>query len=138
AFNQCLLDLFAQQLRLDRPANQTRAFAENRDRLLLRLRVVEKALLRHARLMPERLQLPGIDAVAFALQLLLQEAGERKIHIVAAEQDVIADGDAPQRQIAVLLRDRDQAEVGRPAADIADQDQVADLDALAPVIALTL
>ena len=38
-----------------------------------------------------------------------------------------------ERQLAIALGDGDQSEIGGAAADIDDQDQVADLDALAPV-----
>ena len=68
--------------------------------------------------------------------LLLQPSRERQIHVVAAEQDVLADGDAAQRERAALLADRDEAEVGGAAADVAHQHEVADLHALAPGVAL--
>ena len=51
--------------------------------------------------------------------------GEREVHVVAAEQDVVADGDALERQRALLLVDRDQGEVGGAAADVAHQHDVA-------------
>ena len=76
--------------------------------------------------MPQRLQLPGVDAVPGRFEPLLQQARERQVHVVAAEQDVIADRDALERQVAVALADGDQAEVGGAAADVADQDEVAD------------
>ena len=81
----------------------------------------EQRLLRDAALVPQRLQLPRVDAVAFALEALLHDAREREVHVVAAEQDVIADRDALEREVAVVLADRDQAEVGRAAADVAHE-----------------
>ena len=69
------------------------------------------------------------------LEPLLQQAREREVHVVAAEQDVLADGDALEREVAVLLGDGDQGEVGRAAADVADEDQIADVDAAAPAVA---
>ena len=51
---------------------------------------------------------------------------QRQVHVVAAEQDVIADGDALEREVAVGLADGDQREVGGAAADVADQHDVAD------------
>ena len=60
------------------------------------------------------------------------QAREREVHVVAAEQDVLPDGDALEREIAVALRDGDQAEVRSPATDVADEDQVSDGDAAAP------
>ena len=51
---------------------------------------------------------------------------------------MFADSDTLQRQVAIFFGDGDQAEVGGSAADVADQDEVSDLDALAPVVALAL
>ncbi len=62
--------------------------------------------------------------------------GQRQVHVVAAQQDVLADGQARQGQVAPFVGHGDQGEVGRPAADVADQDDVADLDLLAPFLAL--
>ncbi len=70
--------------------------------------------------------------MAGRLEALLEQAGERQVHVVAAEQDVLADGDALEGEVAVALGHGDQAEVGRAAADVADEDQVADRDAPAP------
>ena len=61
-----------------------------------------------------------------------------QVHVVAAEQDVLADGDAGQLQCAVLLGDRDQRQVRGAAADIDDEDDVADLDLVAPAALLSL
>ncbi len=89
--------------------------------MLVAVGLREQRLLRDAALVPQRLQLPGVDAVAFPLEALLHEAGEGEVHVVAAEQDVIADRDALEREVAVVLADEDQAEVGRAAADVAHQ-----------------
>ena len=64
---------------------------------------------------------------AFRRELLGDEARQREIDIVAAEQDVLADGHALELQFAGVLGDGDQGEIGGAAADIDDQDQVADL-----------
>ena len=74
--------------------------------------------------------------MALLFEPLLQQTRERQVHVVAAEQDVLADGHALKRELAVLLGDGDQGEVGRAAADVADEDEVADLDPLAPAVAL--
>ena len=86
-------------------------------------------------LMPEPVELPGVDLVPGGLEPLLREARQREVHVVAAEQDVLADRDALEGEIAVALGDGDQAEVGGAAADVADEDQVADRDATAPGVA---
>ena len=85
--------------------------------------------------MPQRMQLPGVDAMAGGFEPLLEQARQRQVHVVAAEQDVLADRDALERQVAVAFADRDQAEVGRAAADVADQHEIADLHAAPPAVA---
>ncbi len=87
------------------------------------------------RLVPQRLQLPGVDAVSLLLEPLLHQARERQIHVVAAEQDVIANRDALEREIAVVLADQDQAEVGRAAADVAHEHEIAGAQLPPPAIA---
>ena len=94
---------------------------------------LEQLLLGDAAVGPERLVLPAVDARALLRQPLRDHAGQREIDIVAAEQDVLAHRDAVQRQFAIRFGDGDQGEVGGAAADIDHQDQVAHLDALAPV-----
>jgi hypothetical protein len=42
--------------------------------------------------------------MARLLEPLLEQARQREVHVVAAEQDVLADGHALERQIAVPLR----------------------------------
>ncbi len=53
-------------------------------------------------------------------------------------QEVLADGHARQLQPAGLLADRDQRQVGRAAAHVADQHGVADLHQLPPGVAVRL
>jgi hypothetical protein len=80
------------------------------------------------------MKLQGIDAHAFLRQCSGDEAGQREIHIVAAQQDVLADGHALERQLALLLGHGYKRKVRRAAADIEDQNQIAELYALAPVL----
>ena len=84
--------------------------------------------------MRQRQELRLADRFALRLQPGAQSIGQRQIHIVAAEQDMLADADAVEVEDAVLLRDGDQAEVSGSAADIADQDDVAAADLSAPVL----
>ena len=84
-------------------------------------------------MLPERIELHGVQLVFFCGELRFHCPREREIHVVAAQQDVFADGDAFQAKLAVFFGDGDQGEVGGAAADIDDEDQVADLDLLAPV-----
>ena len=73
--------------------------------------------------------------MALRLEALLHDAREREVHVVAAEQDVIADRDALEREVAVVLADEDQAEIGRAAADVAHEQQVADAELPPPALA---
>ena len=75
-----------------------------------------------------------------ALHAFGQRAGDRvgqgQVHVVSAQQDVLADGQPREDQVAPFILDGDQGEVGRSAADVADQDDVAGLHLLAPFFAL--
>ncbi len=62
--------------------------------------------------------------------------GQGQVHVVAAQEDVLADGQPREDQVARFILDGDQGEVGRSAADVADQDDIAGLHLLAPVLAL--
>jgi hypothetical protein len=111
-----------------------RTLAKNCDRLLLRLGTrLQQLLLGHAAIAPQRLKLAAIDARAFFGETLRDYAGKRQIDIIAAQQDMLADGDAVERQLAVAFGDGDEREIGGAAADIDDQDEVAHLHALAPI-----
>ena len=118
----------AQQRRLDRAADQARAFAENRDRLLPWPSNRARAAFPWRRgSWPRAAWCCRLSMrVPFSREPLRHHAGEREIDVVAAEQDVLADRDAAQRQFAVALGDGDQGEIGGAAADIDDQDEVAD------------
>jgi hypothetical protein len=93
----------------------------------------EQTFLRQAALLPERVQLHGVELGALCGELLLQMTRQREVDVVAAQQDVLAHGDAIQLQIARLLGDGDQCEIGSAAADVDHQDEIANLNALAPI-----
>jgi hypothetical protein len=85
---------------------------------------------------PEADQLRRVEPPAVCFEPLLQHASKGEIHVVAAEQDVIADRNPFQRELAGLLRHGNEREIGRAAADIADEDQVADAHLPPPPFAL--
>ena len=58
-------------------------------------------------------------------EFVFHAATQCEIEIVAAEQKVLADGGALKLQLAVDHASAHQAEVGRAAADVADQNQFA-------------
>ena len=134
AFSQHLLDIAGQQRRLDRAAHQPRAFAQNGDRRLFRFRArLQQLFLGHATVGPQRQVLPAVDPRALLGQAMRHHAGQRQVHVVAAQQDVLAHRHAVQRKLAVRFRHRNQREVRGAAADIHHQDQVAHRHPLAPV-----
>ena len=127
AFEQHAIEIVAGQGGLDRSTDQSRAAAENRDGML---GFVESgwsiAFFRDAALLPQRVELHRVELRVLLGELRLDSAREREIHVVAAEQDVLADGDALKAKFAAFLGDRDQRKVGGAATDIDDEDQIAD------------
>ena len=113
---------------LPRPSSVTGCDAERR--------IAEERFLREPRLVPQPVQLPRVDLVALLLEAHLQHAREGEVHVVAAEQDVLADRHPLEPQLAALLGHGDQAEVGRAAADVAHEHEIADAHAAPPAIAL--
>ena len=79
--------------------------------------------------MPQGDRLPGVELHALFGEPAGDVMGQGQVHVVAAHQQVIADGDPPQDQFALLLGGADQRQVGRAAADVADQQRVADAKA---------
>ncbi len=133
AFEDRLRQLGARQFGADRAADQLRAAARHDERHGVGGGVAEQRFLGRAARVGERAQLPRVGLGALRRELARDHVREREIHVVAAEQDVLADRDAMQFEIAFALDHRDQREVGRAAADIDHENDVADLDLLAPL-----
>ena len=53
------------------------------------------------------------------------EPGQREVEIVAAEQQMLADGGAGEVDLVAIARDANQREVAGAAADVADQHHLA-------------
>ena len=126
AVDENLLRVAARQLDLERAADDASRSTQHGEGHALRRRVAEEALLRAAARVHEAAQLPVVERRAARGETLAQHVREREVHVVAAEEDVVADGDAAQRERAVLLGDGDETQVGRAAADVADENDVAD------------
>src|SRR6185295_7577779 len=92
----------------------------------------EELLLGGAAGVGEGALLPGVE---LRRRLPPHGVGEGEVHVVAAEEDVIADGDALELEIAARVLDGDEGEVGGAAAHVADEDDVARAQLLAPAIA---
>ena len=135
AIDEHLIQIVAPQLGANRAADQPSTLAEHRNGAGALVRPREQRLLRDAALMPQSLQLPPVDAMAVRLEPLLCHAREGEVHVIPAEQDVIANRDALEREIAVALADQNQAEIGRAAADVHHEQQIANTEAVTPAIA---
>ena len=126
ALVQETLHVFGRKLGLDGSAHQSRAAPQNGHRLFALLVVLgEQPLLGQAALLPERMQLHGVQLGSFGGELLLEMPGQRQIDIVAAQQNVFAHGHALERQFSGLLGHRDQREIRGAAADVDHQNQIA-------------
>ena len=126
AFEDRLREFGARQFGADRAADQLGAAARHDERHGVGGGVGEQRFLGRAAGVGERAQLPRVGLRALGGQLARHHVGEREVHVVAAEQDVLADRDAMQFEVAFALDHRDQREVGRAAADVDHEDDVAD------------
>ncbi len=119
-------DLVAAQLGRARRADQARPGAEQGDLDLFRRVGGEQLLLRRPAALHQLRELGGGQAFAAREQALLHQVGERQVHVVAAQHQVVADADAGQARRRDAVRgglDLDQGEVGGAAADVAHQQQ---------------
>src|SRR5262249_266975 len=82
--------------------------------------------------MHERQELPGVQPLARGLKLGVQRICECQIQIVPAQQNWLAAADTLKVQAAFDICDRDQAEIGGPATDIADQHNIAICNQVSP------
>jgi len=63
--------------------------------------------------------------VPFCARRFGDHVSQGQVDVIAAEQDVFTHGYAAERQLAAAFGDRDEGEVGSPAADIHHQNKVA-------------
>lgn len=83
----------------------------------------------------QRRKLPRVKLLSGGGQLLVQVVRQRQVHVIAAQQNMVAHGHPRQLHLPGLLRDRHQGKIARAAAHIDHQDHVADLDILAKTLA---
>ncbi len=60
---------------------------------------------------------------------------ERQVHVVASQQDVVAHGDPLEREVALVVANLDEREVGGPAPDVDDEDDVPHRHVASPRVA---
>lgn len=120
-------------LGFDGAADQAGAAAQDGDRMVRRGIVgIEQSFFRGAALLPERQELLRVQLGVLGGQILFHLAGQGEVHVVAAEQDVLADGNAFEREFAARILNIDQREVGRTAADVHDEDAISRAHLLPP------
>ena len=74
-----------------------------------------------------------LNRIQFLRQRLRHAVRQRRVHVIAAQQDMIAHRNALQRNLAGLFAHCDQRKIRRASADIDDQDQIADIYQIAPL-----
>ena len=110
------------------PADDLSPAAHDGDRIRRQRFGAEQRLFRHATGLGEHAVLHGIEPGG-AGQLRLHELGKGEVHVVAAQEQMIADRLANEADFALLLDRLDQAEVAGAAADIDDETAGARLQA---------
>ena len=128
------LNVLPRQLRLDAAADDPRAASGDGHRppLQQRLLLDEQLFLGGPAGKPQGAPLLGVEPNA--AQLLLDLMRQGKVDVVAAEHEVVAHGDAAESRPGQSLDHGDQTEVGRAAADVADQDQLAGTHLALPAV----
>ena len=114
----------------DGAADQAGTPSGNRYRYLVRaIFGVEELLLGDPAVVPQRLHLVGVQLGALGRDFRRHNMRQCQVDVVAAQQDVFANCDALQIQLAVAAGDRDEREIGGASADVDYEDQIALVDA---------
>jgi hypothetical protein len=122
AIERQLQRLFAQHLGLQRFADQRGAGAQHGDLDALQIRIAEQPLLGVGALAAQAAALADGERHA---ELGFHQPGDGEIEVIAAQQQMLADGGAREVDQIALARDADQAEVAGAAAHVADQHDLA-------------
>ena len=113
-----MFDLGARQLGRQRAADETAAFSNHGEMVSLGSPVAEQRFLGFAGRLHKLAPLGRAEFPAGRQHPLFGFSRNGRIHVVAAQHQMISDGDAPQSRA-----DFDEREVGRSAADIDHQNQ---------------
>ena len=116
------LDLGAAERRGERTADDPRPAPGHRDADVGERGVGQQLLFGRPAAADERVEARRVERPA-GTQTRLDRARERDVHVVAAEEQVLADGDTLEAQLATARPRRDQREVGRAAADVDHEDE---------------
>ncbi len=126
------MDLFAGELGGNGVGEKAGAAGGNRDRESVAGGVAEEDFLSGAAGVDEGEKLPVVDVFAFGFEFGADGVGEGEIHVVAAEEEMVADADAVELEVAAGFADGDEAEVDGAAADVANEDDLAGFYLFAP------
>ncbi|EAU63646.1 conserved hypothetical protein, partial [Stigmatella aurantiaca DW4/3-1] len=130
------VQLLPGQLRAQRAADERRAPARNGDGGAAQGGIRVERLLGLAAAIGQGVELPRIELLALGGQLLGQGVGQRQVHVVAAQQDVVSHGHADQLHLSLPLAHGDDGEVRGAAAHIHHEDDLAGLHLLPEGLAL--
>jgi len=133
--DQHLQRLLALHLDRDRAANQLRAPPQHGNRVCVGPVGAQQRLFRRAAGVPQRNRLPWIQFDALVAERLRRLISQRQVHVVAANQQMVAHGLALQDQFPFFLGDFDQRKIRRPAADVTDQQHVVQFQRATPAVA---
>ena len=142
------MDFAPLDLDLPRPADQPRTRPRQAERQPLGRRRAQQRFLELPAALHEHGPLPGLQSSCrlairgrfrpvAAGEPLFQVVRQGQIEIIAAEDQVIADGHAVELHLAAFAAaDADQREVGRAAADVADENLLTRFDKLVPSVSM--
>src|SRR5262249_52739888 len=115
-----LFNFLASKASGERSAYNTTAFADDRQVIILRRMLAEKGLFGQPAELHELAPLSRPE-FSFGSHPLFGASGDRSIHIVATEHQMIADGNSPQR---LLRADVHKREVRGTSADVDDKHEL--------------
>ncbi len=129
-----ITSLFRGQFRRNRSADQRTSAPQDGNGVLVDAVASEQLFLRVPAGVPERNALPRVKGMSLLLKFGGDVMGQRQIHVVAAEQQVVSDRQPLQAQFPVSVVQADQREVGRAATDVDHQHHVASGHQVTPVV----
>lgn len=131
-FHQGVGDLVAGQFGAQGAADQLGTAARHHHRHRPDFAMTQQGFLGRPATVGQTLQLPGIELDTLLRQLGSDRVCQGQIHVVAAQQNMLADRHPHQFQGTVAFGHGNQRKVGGTAAQVDHQDDIAKLDLLAP------
>ena len=120
---QHLHHVASRQLRGERAAHHGSPAAQHTDGKAFQVRLAEQPFLGGAAGAAQRVALAHTELGR--VKLLFHAPRQRQVKVVSSQQQVLADCGSLKLHLAIDHADPNQAEVGRAAANVANQDQVA-------------